>query len=266
MTGSGKTPNWVEIGTLLLAILMAVGGFFKFAEYDSVIKALDSQLKADQVRYGNEKVLQIRGQVLEGNSYDMIRIDSLMLELENIRQEPVDIEKVVLTVNPIDISTYEPTRMAPIVPVPPSRDPAASLPYRDELFCAVRAQTAVANDDVHEGDEETNFGQVTILSINRTDYVLEEHENAHTYLPSRYSGGRILGGQKRQIRFDLRVREGKVPSLHLLWTECWLKGVKQPFVFESWLGLDGFPSRRMARKDGDWVSGEAAPASHAPVD
>ena len=108
-----EKPNWVEVGTLVIAALAMIGGLVQFFSFGHVLKQVEKNLKKEEMAFKSQGVLQIAGTLRSESSKDQPtenakplprdRFASVVLDVTNIRRAPVVIAKVELEVTAVSI-------------------------------------------------------------------------------------------------------------------------------------------------------------------
>jgi hypothetical protein len=205
-----ETPNWVEIGTFVVAIVGVLGVTVKFLSLDRQLSLIETQLRQNQATYESEHAVQVNG-TFESDAYESRDILAVSVSIENIRKRAVQIESITLTCTPLEVSKE-----------------------------VIEALT----HGIHEDPRKTDLSILTTLGTGSqfARIPVATPSASYAYNPSEHSGGLILAGQHRAVRFDLLAKTGNVPEAFRVTVAVKVSEHDTPYIWRTWIGFGGFPS------------------------
>ncbi|QDU48102.1 hypothetical protein [Gimesia panareensis] len=233
-----EPPNWVEIGTLGLAVIIALGGGWKFYQLDKKLSTLDTQLKQQELDFNREKTLQVTGH-LHLDRYPQTRVGTVELTINNIRKTAVQIEDCELVITPVKIPDQLVTAL--------DKTSDNSLPNSPEGLLHQVEEVQKQDTEPERNELAPQPSKLTMMSVASTGELslieVDTEPASYVYDPKEHSGGRILAGQQRQVAFDMLLQEGTIPSLFKVAVTCRIADEELPYTWETWIAFGGFPNR-----------------------
>ena len=222
-----KPWNFIDVTTLLLALLVAASQVGYWVEFGWRKSKLAEETSAEDLDFKSEPVIQLTAEI-RTIGMQPVSIVPVVVQAQNVRRQEEEIQAMEIEVTPIQLDEVMVSRIRKNVAAnswmyPPDREDSKESNAENAKEIVPRVSIIRSSED------------------NRLDLLSVEQERV-TRVKFPESGGVLQGGQTRQTTFDLLIEDGNTPRLFLVSVFCYVNGEQKPLVYKSWLGLGGFPA------------------------